>query len=197
MYNAEVYANDTNIDFFMSSVNLCDQKVDAGDLVDATRILFLNETPSYIFPKTKLIVYVAEKWIRVDNLERNTSFYYNNDYLFTFWPEALSENCRHSSFNKPPLNRLSPFLYIGLNRAIASDPAVAPTAPGSGLCNAEISFLNCFTEAEPDLEVNIAEMDYKQYDKEDIYWVNKLDYLEHAMEHAPCSGQGFESPTCS
>lgn len=186
MFNSEFYANETNLDLYMSSVNLCDQEVTYDETVDVSRILLLNETPSYIYPKTKLILYVAEKWLRVDNLERNTSFYYNNNYLFTFEKSPiLSDNCEKSFYNKSPYNKSSPFLYIGLNRVIGDKSMV-----GSGLCNAEISFLNCYTEPEPDIEVNIAEMDFKQLDKEDIVWLTKLNYLEHAMEHAPCSGQG-------
>lgn len=85
MYNAEIYANETNMDYFMSSLSLCDQGVSIEDRsMDLSKLLFINETPSFIYPKMKIVLYVAENWFRVDNLERTTNIYYNNKYLFTF-----------------------------------------------------------------------------------------------------------------
>lgn len=85
MYNSEVYVNETNMDYYMSSVSLCDQGVSIEDRsMDLSKLLLINQTQSYIYPKTKLVLYVTENWFRVDNLERNTTIYYNNKYLFTF-----------------------------------------------------------------------------------------------------------------
>lgn len=188
MYNSEIYANETNLSYYMSSLNLCDQDVVQDGSVDISRLLFLNESLSFLNPKSKIVLYISEKWFRVDNLEKNTSFYYNNNYLFTFHKSKLSEKCEKSLYNTWPYNKISPFLYIGLNRVIAD----SKLSPGSGLCNAEISFLNCHMNSEPDMEVNVAEMKYNQVDKQNIAWVNPLSYLEPStMEHAPCSGQGM------
>lgn len=187
MYNSEIYADDTNLHYYMSSANLCDQGVSMDDQsIETSKILFLNETPSFILPKTKLVLYITEKWFRVDNAERNLSIYYNNNYLFTFSKATeVSSKCEQSSLNKPPYNKPSPYLYIGLNRIIADR-----SQTGSGLCNAEISFLNCYTAPEPDLDINVAQMDFKQKDRENIMWLNHLSFLEPSLEHSPCSGQG-------
>lgn len=181
-----MYANETNISYYMSSVNLCDQEYVYDPLVDISKILLLNESVAYLNPKSKIIIYVSEKWFRVDSLEKNTSFYYNNDYLFTFHKAALSERCSKHPMNKPPLNRLSPYLYIGLNRAIAD----AKISPGSGLCKVDVSFLDCQMSAQPDSDINVTEMKYKINDNETISWVTELNYLEPAIEHQPCSAQG-------
>ena len=189
MYNAEIYANDTNLSFYMSSVNLCDQEYSSQPpLADLSKVLLLNESHSYLNPKSKIIVYISEKWFRIDNLEKKSSFYYNNDFLFTFDQRAtLSEKCSKNILNKPPYNRRSPFLYIGLNRVIAD----AEVSPGSGVCKADISFLNCHMNSEPDMDIKINEMTYKSNDdNETITWVNPLSYLEPSMVHSPCSGQG-------
>lgn len=61
---------------------------------------------------------------------------------------------------------------------------------GSGLCSAEISFLNCVADTQPDLDVDVAQMDFKQRDRESIAWISHLSFLEPSMEHSPCSGQG-------
>lgn len=61
---------------------------------------------------------------------------------------------------------------------------------GSGLCSAEISFLNCFASPQPDLDVDVDQMDFKQRDRENIAWLSHLSFLEPSMEHSPCSGQG-------
>ena len=63
-------------------------------------------------------------------------------------------------------------------------------APGSGLCNAEISFLNCYSKYRPDMDINVDEMKYTQNEDDSILWVNPLNYFEPAMEHTKCSGQG-------
>ena len=189
MYNAEIYANDTDLSFYMSSVNLCDQEFSNDSLADVSKVLLLNESHSYINPKSKIIVYISEKWFRIDNLEKRTSFYYNNDFLFTFGRNAsLSEKCSRNSLNKWPYNRRSPFLYIGLNRVIAD----SKVSPGAGVCKADISFLNCHMNTEPDMHIKVNEMTYESNDdNETITWVNPLNYLEPSMVHSPCSGQGI------
>jgi hypothetical protein len=201
IYNAEIYANDTNLSFYKSSTSLCDgagattsgdQATDSTstdaeadqDVDEFERLLFLNESSSYVNPKTKLIVYIGEKWFRVDNLERNSSIYYNSEHLFTFGngSSTLSERCSLDSHSM----RASPFLYVGLNRAIAE----AKLLPGSGLCSANISFLNCHMNADADMNVDVKEMKYIQNDNDSIAWVNSLSYLEPTVEHTPCSGEG-------
>lgn len=158
--------------------------------VDASSLLFLNESSSVLTPKSKVNIYISEKWFRIDNLERNTSSYYNNDFLFTFHQQNITDRCKEnlkkfsSSYDK-----LSPFLYIGLNRAIVD----AKHLPGSGLCSANISYLNCYTNEEPDMDISVANMDFKQNDNESISWVNSLNYLEPSVQHQYCSGQGFYS----
>ena len=173
----------------MSSVNLCDQEFTKEPQIDTSRILLLNESRSYINPKSKIIVYISEKWFRIDNLEKRSSFYYNNEYLFTFGRNVtLSETCAKNQLNKPPYNRRSPYLYLGLNRVIAD----AKLSPGAGLCKADISFLNCHMNNEPDMKIDVNEMSYVSNDNnETITWVNPLNYLEPSMVHSQCSGQGF------
>ncbi len=188
MYNSEIYSNDTNLDYYMSSVNLCDQDYSPNDSSnEMSRLLFLNESANFLSPKSRLTVYVSEKWFRIDDEAEETSVYYNNDYLFTFDnTKGLSETCEKNSMNKHPYNRLSPYLYIGLNRVIGD----FSLAPGSGLCNAEISFLNCYSKYRPDMDINVDEMKYTQNEDDSILWVNPLNYFEPAMEHTKCSGQG-------
>lgn len=185
MFNSEIYANEANLSYYMSSLNLCEQNVDQQDIsVDLSKILLLNESLGFVSPKSKLTIYISEKWFRIDSLEKNASFYYSNDFLFSFRKSKLSEKCENNSFYN---HKVSPFLYIGLNRVIAD----SKLEPGSGLCNADISFLNCFTNSEPDVDVNVAEMKYNIQDSETVAWVNLLSYLEPStMEHSPCSGQG-------
>jgi hypothetical protein len=106
----------------MNSVYLCDQGVSDESVLNKeqiSRLLFLNETIGMISPKTKLIIYVSEKWFRIDNLEKGTSLYYNNNYLFTFYENNITHSCRETS------NGVSPYLYIGLNRVIA-DNSILP-----------------------------------------------------------------------
>lgn len=174
----------------MSSVNLCDQEFTKEPQFDIQRLLLLNESQSYINPKSKIIVYISEKWFRVDNLEKKSSFYYNNDYLFTFGRNvnhSLSDKCLKSNLSKPPYNRRSPYLYLGLNRVIAD----SKVSPGSGLCQADISFLNCHINNEPDMSIKVDDMTYQSNDKnQTITWVNPLNYLEPSMVHSQCSGQG-------
>ena len=183
LYNAEIYSNDTNLRYYMSQLNLCDQEAASMLSADIARALFLNETLSYINPRSKLVVYVSEKWFRVDSVERNTTFYYNNDYLFTFAKHKLSEKCESSHLSS--LNKASPYLYIGLNRVIAD----AKQRPGSGLCSANISFLNCHLNSEPDAFVDSKNMKYKIND-DSITWASPLSYLDPTIEHAVCSGEG-------
>ncbi len=173
----------------MSSVNLCDQEFTKEPKVEIDRVLLLNESQSYINPKSKLIVYISEKWFRVDNLEKKSSFYYNNEYLFTFGRNvSLSEKCLKNPLSKPPYNRRSPYLYLGLNRVIADHKV----SPGSGLCRADISFLNCHINNEPDMNIKVNDMSYESNDNnETITWVNPLNYLEPSMVHSQCSGQGL------
>ena len=188
MHNSELYANETNLNYFMSSLSLCDQGVSIDDRsMDLAKLLVINETQSYIYPKTKIVLYVSEKWFRLDNLERNTSIYYNNKYLFTFSkPSEVSEKCESSSLNEAPYNKPSAYLYIGLNRIIADK-----SLTGAGLCSAEISFLNCHISPEPDMDIDVAQMDFKQRDRDNIAWSSHLSYQEPSMEHSPCSGQGL------
>ncbi|CAF0707652.1 unnamed protein product [Brachionus calyciflorus] len=185
LYNSEIYSNETDLTYYMSSENLCDQQVPLDGSVDLSRLLFLNESLSFINPKSKIAFFISEKWFRVDNLDRNTTLYFNNNYLFNFKKSKLSEKCEKHSLSD--LNQASPYLYIGLNRVILNDKIL----PGSGLCKAEISFLNCFTNAEPDIDVDVNELKFKLNDSENITWVSPLSYMENSvMEHSPCSGQG-------
>ncbi len=191
IFNAEIYANDSSLSYYLSSVNLCDQGVapDPNTPIDISSLLFLNESNGFLTPQSKVIIYVSEKWFRIDNPEKNASFYYNSDYLFTFRRAQLTERCKSSPYYTHPLNRPSPFLYIGLNRVIAD----VSQAPGSGLCSARISMLNCFMNSQPDLDVNVQGVNYNQVDKENIVWVNPLGHLEpasHTSEHPACSAQG-------
>jgi hypothetical protein len=192
MFNAEIYANDSSMSYYLSSVNLCDQGVapDPASPIDLASLLFLNESSGYLTPQSKVVIYVSEKWFRVDNLEKNTSFYYNSDYLFTFRRAQLTERCKSSPYyGHSPLNRASPFLYIGLNRVIAD----AQLAPGSGMCSAKISMLNCHMNSQPDLEVNVQGMNYNHADKDNIVWVSPLGYTEPPSpiaDHPACSAQG-------
>lgn len=97
----------------------------------------------------------------------------------------MNSKCETSSLNQSPYNKPSPYLYIGLNRMIADR-----SLTGSGLCSAQVSFLNCHAAAQPDLDIDVAQMDFRQKDREHISWINHLSFLEPSMEHSPCSGQG-------
>lgn len=185
LHNSEIYANDTNINYYMSSLSLCDQNAQLDEQIDLSKILLLNKSLSFINPRTKIAIYITDNWFRVDNLDRNTTLYYSNNYLFTFKKSILSNQCEKSYLSE--LNQISPYLYIGLNRAIVDSSLL----PGTGLCKAEISFLNCYTNYEPDLDVDVADLKYKLSDSENISWVSPLSYLETSvMEHSPCSAQG-------
>ena len=184
LYNAEIYANDTNLRYYMSKLNLCDQDTQMSTAAhDLSKVLLLNETLDFLNPNSKLVVYISDKWFRIVSMERNKSFYYNNNYLFTF----AKHNVANDECNKSELNKASPYLYIGLNRVIAS----ANMRPGSGLCGANISFINCYlNEREPDALIDVKNMMYKLNDNETIQWVQPLAHLESTLEHPACSGQG-------
>ena len=144
----------------MNSVYLCDQGI-TEDLAlnqeHLSKLLFLNQTDNILSPKSKTIIYVGEKWLRIDSLEKNSSLYYNNNYLFTFTDSTLNE-CK----NYPV--KSSPYLYIGLNRMIANNQIQS----GNGLKNFKISMLNCFVNQEPDMKINIKEMKYTYGDGETL-----------------------------
>lgn len=162
---------------------MCDQGVN-DDLVisqdQISRLLFLNESTSLLNPKAKVVIYIAEKWFRIDNIDKKTSLYYNNKYLFTF-NENKQDQCKEYS------NLKSPFLYIGLNRVIADSQLL----PGKGLKQAKISFLNCFLNGEPDMKINVKDMRYTYGDGESLFWTSPLNFLEPADDHTPCSAQGL------
>jgi hypothetical protein len=189
IFNAEIYANDSHLNYYMSSVNLCEQVSELDPKLDLQKLLFLNESTDYLTPQSKIVIYVSEKWFRIDNLEKNKTFYYNSDYLFTFKNPGLSSKCKESAYLTQKLSRASPFLYIGLNRVIADGSIL----PGSGLCGAKISFLNCHVNSEPDLDVNVNDVRYKQTDHDNIMWIHQLEYSEPASlvsERPACSAQG-------
>ena len=189
IFNAEIYSNDSSLNYYLSSVNLCDQGVAPDPSIDISSLLYLNESNSFLTPQSKMIIYVSEKWFRVDNLEKKTSFYYNSDYLFTFRKPQLTERCKANPFYDYPLNRPSPYLYIGLNRVIADSKLAA----GSGLCGAKISMLNCNLNSEPDLDVNVQEEKFNHIDKDNIVWTHPLGHSEPASpisQHPACSAQG-------
>ena len=167
----------------MNSVYLCDQSIN-NDLVinedQLSNLLLLNESFNLLTPKSKIVIYVGEKWFRIDNLDTNTSLYYNNKYMFTFNDSSLSEQCKDYS------TRESPYLYIGLNRVIGD----SEIEPGKGLCQAKISFLNCFINPEPDMKINVKEMRYTYGDSESLFWVTPLSYIEQSSDHLACSAQG-------
>lgn len=142
----------------MNSVYLCDQGITEDAALNQdhlSKLLFLNETDKVIDPKSKVIIYIGEKWFRIDSLETNTSLYYNNNYLFTFTENTL-DDCKDYPV------KTSPYLYIGLNRVIAS----SQLNQGKGLSNAKISMLNCFLNQEPDMKIDIKEMRYSYGDAE-------------------------------
>ncbi|RNA09284.1 signal CUB and EGF-like domain-containing 1 isoform X1, partial [Brachionus plicatilis] len=185
LHNSEIHSNDTNFNFYMSSLSLCDQNAEPNEPIDLSKILLLNKSLSFINPRTKIAIYITDNWFRIDNLDRNTTLYYSNNYLFTFKKSILSNQCEKNYLSQ--FNHISPFLYIGLNRAIVD----SSLQPGTGLCKAEISFLNCYSNEQPDLEVNVADLKYKLSDSENISWISPLSYLETSvMEHSPCSAQG-------
>jgi hypothetical protein len=186
MYNAEIYSNKTNLNYFMSSLNLCDQDYVHSSTFNVSKLLFLNESNRFISAKSKLTVYVAEKWFRIENEDRNEKVYYNNDYLFTFRAQNLSDTCLKSEINTHPFNRISPYLYIGLNRVIAD----ARLLPGTGLCKANISFLNCFMNEKPDMNIDVNNLEYTASDTKHIDWIYPLAYMEPTSEHQACSAQG-------
>lgn len=191
MYNAEIYANDTSLSYYLSSASLCAQGISSPHSnLDIPSLLFLNESINYITPLSKINIYVAEKWFRVEYADKNaSSFFYNSDYLFTFRNDRNQAKCQANSYSAYPMNRTSPFLYIGLNRAIAD----ANLSPGSGLCSVKISMMNCNLHQQPDLDVDIKEIKYTHLDNDNIIWINPLSYTEPSSsvsDHPSCSAQG-------
>jgi hypothetical protein len=175
----------------MSSANLCTQQQSSSSMapsnaadINLSQLLFLNESTSFLYPRSKINIYITEKWFRIDDIEQGTTFYYNNEFLFTFYKSRQSYI--YSKMPDCPLSKLSPFLYIGLNRVIAD----ASIKPGSGLCSASISFLNCHINSEPEMDINVKEMTYNVGDSETMMWVNPLNYLEPTINHKECSGEG-------
>ena len=99
--------------------------------------------------------------------------------MFRFHFDQSSENGNCGYFERKS------YLYIGLNRAIDDKLQV-----GKGLCEAKISFINCYSNEEPNIDVDIRGMSFKNNDNDSIEWINELRYLEPTTEHPPCSGEG-------
>lgn len=145
--------------------------------------LLLNESIGYLYPNQKLIIYIADKWLRIDNLETNMSQTYDGYDLFRFSRLKTAQDCEYGGeiLKNSTLN----YLYVGFNRAIGDR-----SLTGSGVCNAKISFVNCYSNLEPSIDINVKEMSYINNDNQSIHWVHELNYLEPTPEHTPCSGQG-------
>jgi hypothetical protein len=139
--------------------------------------LLYNHTDGFLNAKQKLAIFITNKWIRIDNLETNVSTILKGDEFLRFHLDQSSESCGYIEQKS--------YLYIGLNRAINDKLQV-----GKGLCEAKISFINCHSNEEPSIDVDIRSMSFKNNDNESIEWVNELRYLEPTPEHLPCSGEG-------
>jgi hypothetical protein len=129
-----------------------------------------------LYSNQKLALYITDKWIRIDNLETNYTQIFSGEHLFRFH-DLPNDNCGVIDEKA--------YLYIGLNRAVNDRADV-----GRGLCEAQVSFLNCYANEEPSMDVDVKSMSYTNNDKSTIEWVNELRYLEPTPEHPACSGEG-------
>ena len=113
-------------------------------------------------------------------METNTSSIFKGDDLFRFQESVSSESekkCGYAEWKS--------YLFIGLNRAINDKKQV-----GKGLCQAKISFMNCYSGEEPSIEVDVRGMSFTNNDNDSIEWTNELRYLDPTPDHPPCSGEG-------
>ena len=132
----------------------------------------------FLFAKQRLVIYISNKWLRIDNMETNLSQVYQGDHLFRFHElSSTNESCGYSEIKS--------YLFIGLNRAINDKSQV-----GSGLCKAKVSFINCYASDEPSMDIDVRDMKYKNNDNNSIEWVDEIRYLDPTPVHPPCSGEG-------
>ena len=181
VHNAEIYANDSNLIFYKNSIFLCEQNRSLLSYEELSELLFLNETRNVLHHKTKIAVYISEKWLRVDYLANGTSSYFRDDSMFTF-EECDETKCTNLDHHK----KISKYIYIGLNRVIGD----INLSPGSGLKSVNVSFLNCFIDSKPDADIDVKNMNSEINDKSNILWESVLKYSEYSTLHPECSGQG-------
>ncbi|CAF1219516.1 unnamed protein product, partial [Didymodactylos carnosus] len=139
-----------------------------------------------IEPGARVTMFISNMWLKIENLYRTqqtmtlklneTGFLFNNNQTL----EINSSNDDACGKQNEPSN----FLYIGLNRNIDGNLG------GIGLCSMNLTFIECETDNEPALEVDVSKKSYKLRDHDNINWISQLSYLDPHAEIKECIAQG-------
>ncbi|CAF3547058.1 unnamed protein product [Rotaria socialis] len=153
------------------TVNIFNQQVSVEyHSTNENKIDFFEQSVTLLGPGDDLSIFISNEWIYIENKQRNQSrltvfFNETNPFLFDQYSSATH-------------------LVIGLNRNVSG------TQTGIGLCLANITFIECDTNQQAALNIDVDNKRFEQQDFENITWISHLTYLDPNADIRECAAQG-------
>ncbi|CAF1233998.1 unnamed protein product [Rotaria sordida] len=169
-FSIDIGFNDEN-NKTIRSVNVVNQQVSIEyHSDDENKTDIYEQSVTLLEPGESLSIFISNDWIFIDNEQRKqqtmrVDFNQSNSFLFN----------QYSSVK---------YLSIGLNRNINGKQT------GIGLCLANITFIECYTDQQSALDIDVNNKTFEQYDLENITWISHLTYLDPNADIRECTAQG-------
>ncbi|CAF2891295.1 unnamed protein product [Rotaria sp. Silwood2] len=169
-FTIDIGFNDEN-NKTIRSVNVFNQQVSIEyDSDDENITNIYEQSVTLLEPGESLSIFISNEWISIENKQRKqqnlkVDFNQSNSFLFN----------QYSSVKH---------LSIGLNRNINGKQT------GIGLCLANITFIECYTDQQSALDIDVNNKTFEQYDLENITWISHLTYLDPNADIRECTAQG-------